>query len=81
MEEELVRHVLAGRIIDVGEVKITRTTLGKYGGHRFLIYLPTTRNYLWEQLHAKGRRVRIFIELPKGVEGLAKAKAETTMTY
>jgi hypothetical protein len=62
MEEELVKRVLAGRIIDVGEVRITRTTLGKYGGHRFLVYLPTTRNYLWEELHARGRKVRVFIQ-------------------
>jgi len=78
--EEFIKHVLTGRIIDVGEVKITRTALGKYGGYRFLVYLPTARNYLWEELRARGRRVRIFIELPEGVEGLAKAKAETTTT-
>jgi hypothetical protein len=61
----LVDHLLMGNVIDVGEVRVTRTTLKR--GSRYLIYLPTTRNYLWEALHASGCKVRVFIEVPPGV--------------
>lgn len=43
--------VLAGRIIDVGERFITRTTRNyRSGKPRFIINLPTHRNNLWELL-------------------------------
>jgi hypothetical protein len=78
---ELAKYVLTGRVVDVGEVKITRTTLGKRGGSRYLVYLPTTRNYLWEELRARNSKVRLFIELPKDTEGPTMAKAEATIMH
>ena len=65
--DELVEHLLGSNVIDVGEVKITKTSLGKLQGFRYLVYLPTTRNYLWEKLHAIGRKVRVYIEVPDDV--------------
>jgi hypothetical protein len=55
------------RIIDVGELQISKTTLGKRGGDRYLIYLPMNRNYLWRLLHNANAKVRIYIEIPEGV--------------
>jgi hypothetical protein len=61
--------VLNQRVVDVGEVRITRTNLGKNRpGKRYLIYLPLNRNYLWEVLHERNVKVRVFIEIPS--EGL-----------
>jgi hypothetical protein len=59
----LVKQLLKGNVIDVGEVRISRSTLRGPKGPRFLIYLPTTRNYLWRELHESGRKVRVFIEV------------------
>jgi hypothetical protein len=59
----LVEQLLRGNVIDVGEVRISRSTLKGPKGPRFLIYLPTTRNYLWRELHGSGRKVRVFIEV------------------
>jgi hypothetical protein len=59
----LVKQLLKGNVIDVGEVRISRSTLKGPRGPRFLIYLPTTRNYLWRELHESGRKVRVFIEV------------------
>jgi hypothetical protein len=56
--------LLKARIIDVGEVKIAQTTLGRRGGLRYLIYLPMNRNYIWKVLHASGHKVRAFVEVP-----------------
>jgi hypothetical protein len=65
--DELVKQLLKSNVVDVGEVKISQTSLGKKRGPRYLIYLPTTRNYLWQMLHASGHRVRVFIEIPADV--------------
>jgi hypothetical protein len=55
-----------GRFLDCGELFVSRTTSGrKRPGQRFLIYLPTNRNYVWKLLHEKKVRLRIYIELPK----------------
>jgi len=59
----LVKQLLKGNVIDVGEVRVSRSTLRGPKGPRFLIYLPTTRNYLWRELHESGRKVRVFIEV------------------
>jgi len=55
------------RVIDAGELRISRTTLGKRGGDRYLIYLPMNRNYLWRLLHNANAKVRIYIEIPEDV--------------
>jgi hypothetical protein len=54
-------------VVDVGELRISRTTLGKRGGERYLIYLPLNRNYLWRELYERRVRVRVFIEIPEVV--------------
>jgi hypothetical protein len=58
---------LRQRIVDVGEVNISRTTLGKKHGERYLIYLPMNRNYLWKTLHELNAKVRVYIEIPEDV--------------
>jgi hypothetical protein len=77
---ELVGHLLKSNLIDVGEVRLTKTSLGKQGGPRYLIYLPLARNYLWRRLHELNVKVRVYIELPEGVEDIMKAKTEATAT-
>ena len=63
----LIMGTLGSKIIDVGELRISKTTLGKRGGDRYLIYLPMNRNYLWRLLHNANAKVRIYIEIPEGV--------------
>jgi len=55
------------RIVDVGELQISKTTLGKRGGDRYLIYLPMNRNYLWRLLHNANAKVRVYLEVPEDV--------------
>jgi len=49
------------KIIDVGEVRVTRSPAGDK--ERFLIYLPLSRNYLWKIIWNCGRKVRVYIEV------------------
>lgn len=56
--------IIEGKVIDCGEIGISRSTPDKARGKpRFLIYLPTTRNYLWEVLWKKRVKVRVFMEI------------------
>jgi len=55
------------RVIDAGELRISRTTLGKREGDRYLIYLPMNRNYLWRFLHNANAKVRVYLEVPEDV--------------
>jgi hypothetical protein len=71
--ERLLRG--GGNVIDVGELRVARSSLGPRKGPRYLIYLPTARNYLWRVLHESGRRVRVFIEVPPGVAEGSKQPA------
>jgi len=51
-------------VIDVGELRISRTTPNKaFGKARYVIYLPLSRNYLWEEIHKKRVRCRVFLEI------------------
>jgi hypothetical protein len=62
----LVTNLLSSsRIIDVGEIRIARATQDAKRGGRYLIYLPTTRSYLWRVLHELGVKVRVYIEVPE----------------
>jgi len=64
----LVTNLLSStRIIDVGELRISRATLSPKSGERYLIYLPMNRNYLWRALHDTNIKVRVYIEIPEGV--------------
>ena len=67
--KSLVDIVTLKDVIDVGELKISRTSLGKRYGYkeRYLVYLPLSRNYLWKALHESKARVRIFLEIPEDV--------------
>jgi hypothetical protein len=55
------------RVIDAGELQISKTTLGRRGGDRYLIYLPMNRNYLWRLLHDANAKVRVYLEVPEDV--------------
>jgi len=71
LEDSILVDILSQKVIDVGEVHVSRTSLGKNKqGYRYLIYLPISRNYLWKILHEKNVKVRIFIEVPS--EGLSR---------
>jgi hypothetical protein len=59
--DELVKRLLSDDLIDVGEVKITRTNFRD--GSRYLVYLPMARNYLWEALHSSKCKVRLFMQV------------------
>jgi len=60
----IIMRLLHTKVVDVGEVRITRTTLNRRN-ERYLVYLPTTRNYLWRALHDLGVKVRVYIEIPE----------------
>jgi hypothetical protein len=72
----LAEQLLKAKLIDVGEIRISRTSLGKRGGERYVVYLPLARSYLWRQLHELDVKVRLYIELPEGIEDVAKAKTK-----
>lgn len=56
-----------GKVIDVGEVRVSRTTPDKARGKpRYVIYLPTQRNYLWEELWRGRVRVILYMEVVEG---------------
>ncbi len=46
-------------IIPAGSRKIVRL-----GEDRYLVYLPRSLNYVWEELRKSGGRVRVYIEIP-----------------
>jgi hypothetical protein len=54
------------RIVDVGVKRIARTVRDYKGQARFVIYLPTTRNDVWNFLWERKIPVKIFIEIPDG---------------
>jgi len=73
----MVLELLKNRIVDVGEVKIARSTLtGVKGKSRYLIYLPMSRNYLWRALHESDERVRLYIEVPEDAVAKLRDKAD-----
>jgi hypothetical protein len=70
----IVSEILKTRLLDVGEVRVSRATpSGVQGRPRFFIHLPMSRNYLWHFLNEAGVKVRVYIELPK--ELLEKVRA------
>ena len=46
-------------IIPAGSRKIVRL-----GEDRYLVYLPRSLNYVWEELRRKSIKVRVYIEIP-----------------
>jgi hypothetical protein len=62
---EVIRRA---RIIDVGERRVSRAAKEFKGRSRFVIYLPITRNDLWEILWARRVPVKVFLELPENVK-------------
>jgi hypothetical protein len=77
VENSVVVGVLSQRLIDAGELHVSRTSLGKNRtGNRYLIYLPLNRNYLWRLLHEKKVKVRVFIEVPSEVLNYESSKRQ-----
>lgn len=73
----VVRELLKTKIIDIGEVKIARATTrlhGVEGRERYLVYLPSSRTYLWKALHETGERVRLFIVIPERLRAKLEAQ-------
>lgn len=60
----IIMSLLRAKVVDVGDVRITRATLSRRN-ERYLVYLPTTRNYLWRALHDLGVKVRVYLEIPE----------------
>ena len=60
---EVIRR---SRVIDVGERRISRVVREFRGRSRFVIYLPTTRNGVWEILWSRRVPIKVFIEIPEG---------------
>jgi len=66
----VLEELLKTGLLDIGEVRISRATArlgGIEGKARYLVYLPTSRAYLWKALHETGERVRLYIEIPERV--------------
>lgn len=75
--DKLIEELLRAKLIDVGEVRVARATLtGVRGKARYLVYLPTPRNYVWKVLHESNERVRLYVEVPESVLTKLKAKEE-----
>jgi len=69
MSSKMIIDMIARNIIDAGELRISKTTLGKRKeADRYLIYLPINRNYVWRVLHQKGQKVRVYLEIPSESE-------------
>lgn len=60
MDEFNYARILRERLYPIG----TRTIV-RMGKNRYIIYLPTTLNFLWQELHEKKLKVRVYIELPE----------------
>jgi hypothetical protein len=54
------------RIIDIGERRVSRVVKEFKGRSRFVIYLPITRNDVWEILWERKIPVKVFLEIPEG---------------
>jgi hypothetical protein len=67
---DVVENVIKKGLVDVGEISISRTNLGRKGGFqdRYLIYLPLNRNYMWRALHSRRVKVRVYLEIPSESE-------------
>ncbi|MEB3780835.1 MAG: hypothetical protein GSR85_11515 [Desulfurococcales archaeon] len=51
-------------LIPAGKRKIVRL-----GEDRYLVYLPRSLNYIWEELRGKGSKVRVYIEIDDDDDG------------
>jgi len=49
--------ILNMKIIPAGLRKISK------GGDRYKIRLPMNLNYIWEELHKKGVKVKVYLEI------------------
>jgi hypothetical protein len=63
----LINLLISGRIIDCGELTISRSSLGSKGGLRHLIYLPLNRSYLWKLLNEKKVKVKFTLSFRKAL--------------
>ena len=51
------------RVIEVGMRRIVRHMSNDKGEPRYAVDLPKDRNYLWEEIHRSGRKVRVVFIL------------------
>jgi hypothetical protein len=66
---------LVTTLVDVGELRISKTSIKGGQGARYLLYLPSNRAYLWKTLYESRAKLRVFIDLP---EELNKIETEKT---
>ena len=45
-------------------VPLMRRKVAKLGETRYVVYLPTELNELWEELHESRKKVNIYVEIP-----------------
>ncbi len=75
MLSSLPRKIIGNSVIDVGELRVSRTTVDKVRGKaRYVIYLPINRNYLWQELYEKKAVVRVFLEVVEASDRNEDAK-------
>jgi hypothetical protein len=55
---DVIQVLKSGHIIPLPERRIARL-----GSNRFVIYLPTDMNWLWEELNREKAVVRVFLVL------------------
>jgi hypothetical protein len=68
-----LRDVFVSKYIDVGELRVSRTTPDKARGKaRYVLYLPLSRNYLWEKLYESKAVVRVYFEVVERDESREK---------
>ncbi len=73
MIKQNLSRIFLPQVIDVGELKISRTTPDKARGKaRYVIYLPLARNYLWQELYEKRAVVRVYLEIVERDESREK---------
>jgi hypothetical protein len=62
--DKLQPDLIPGKVIDVGELRVARSTPNKARGKaRYVLYLPLARNYLWQELYEKKLRIRVYFEI------------------
>jgi len=61
--EGVSEGVESGARIPLGERRVTRLVKSSY--ERYVVYLPPDLNYLWRELHNRGAKVKVYVEIPE----------------
>ena len=56
-------------LIRKGLIPAGRRKIVRLGEDRYLVYLPRSLNYVWEELRRKGVKVRVYIEFDDSNDG------------